>query len=96
VAYYSIFDAEDDRTSLETTDVASWHGMMTSVVAAGNGHLSEGFYRGIAPDAKVVLVQGWPHRDISYEHIGRGLEGFWTTGRNYDIRIVNDLRRRRR
>src|ERR1700674_4458112 len=28
VAYHSIFDAEDDRTSLETTDVASWHGMM--------------------------------------------------------------------
>src|SRR6185369_3785825 len=43
VAYHSIFDAEDDRTSLETADVASWHGMMTSVVAAGNGHLSEGF-----------------------------------------------------
>ena len=39
------------------TDVASWHGMMTSVVAAGNGHLSDGFYRGIAPDAKVVLVK---------------------------------------
>ncbi len=49
VAYHSIFDAEDDRTSLETTDVASWHGMMTSVVAAGNGYLSQGFYRGIAP-----------------------------------------------
>jgi serine protease AprX len=51
IAYHSIFDAKDDRTSLETTDVASWHGMMTSVVAAGNGHLSEGFYRGIAPAA---------------------------------------------
>ena len=38
-------------------DVASWHGMMTSVVAAGNGGLSNGFYRGIAPDANVVLVK---------------------------------------
>ena len=31
--------------------------MMTSVVAAGNGSLSNGFYRGIAPDANVVLVK---------------------------------------
>src|SRR5918911_2014323 len=34
LAYHSIF--ENDQTSLETNDVASWHGMMTSVVAAGN------------------------------------------------------------
>jgi len=47
--------------SLETTDVASWHGMMTSVVAAGNGYLSDQFYRGIAPEANVVLGQDRPH-----------------------------------
>src|SRR5207302_10548497 len=57
VAYHSIFDAEDDRTSLETTDVASWHGMMTSVVAAGNGYLSGQFHRGIAPAARAELVK---------------------------------------
>src|SRR6185436_2260339 len=55
VAYHSIFTPEDDPTLLQTTDVASWHGMMTSVVAAGNGYLSDGLYRGIAPDANVVL-----------------------------------------
>src|SRR5438105_327712 len=42
VAYHSIFADSVDPTSLETNDVASWHGMMTSVVAAGNGQLSEG------------------------------------------------------
>ena len=57
LAYHSIFPAEDDPTRLHTPDVASWHGMMTSVVAAGNGFLSEGLYRGIAPDANVVLVK---------------------------------------
>src|SRR5256885_1842517 len=41
LAYHSIFAAEGDETSLETNDVASWHGMMTSVVAAGNGGRSE-------------------------------------------------------
>jgi len=89
VAYHSIFDAGDDRTSLETTDVASWHGMMTSVVAAGNGHLSDGFYRGLAPDAKVVLVKVGRTGHIPDEHIGRGLEWVFDNRKKYDIRIVN-------
>jgi len=89
VAYHSIFDVKDDRTSLETTDVASWHGMMTSVVAAGNGHLSEGFYRGIAPDAKVALVKIGRTGHIPDEHIGRGLEWVLENRKKYEIRIVN-------
>ena len=89
VAYHSIFDAEDDRTSLEKPDVASWHGMMTSVVAAGNGHLSEGFYRGIAPAAKVVLVKVGRTARIPDEHIARGLEWVLDNQKKYDIRIVN-------
>jgi len=89
VAYHSIFDGEDDRTSLETTDVASWHGMMTSVVAAGNGYLSAGFYRGIAPAAKVVLIKVGRTGRIPDEHIGRGLEWVLDNRKKYDIRIVN-------
>ena len=88
-AYHSIFDGEGDVTSLETTDVASWHGMMTSVVAAGNGHLSDGFYRGIAPEAKVVLVKIGRTGHIPDEHIARGLEWVLTNKQKYDIRIVN-------
>jgi len=57
LAYHSIFAADGDVTSLETNDVASWHGMMTSVVATGNGGLVAGFYRGIASEANVVLVK---------------------------------------
>jgi serine protease AprX len=38
------------RTS--SPDVSSWHGMMTSVVACGNGTLSNGFYRGVASEAR--------------------------------------------
>src|SRR5260370_28598980 len=44
LAYKSIFTAEGDQTSLDTNDVASWHGMMTSVVAAGNGVAISGDY----------------------------------------------------
>jgi serine protease AprX len=63
--------------------------MMTSVVAAGNGHLSEGFYRGIAPDAKVVLVKIGRSGHIPDEQIGRGLEWVLANKEKYDIRIVN-------
>lgn len=89
VAYHSIFDGENDRTSLETTDVTSWHGMMTSVVAAGNGHLSEGFYRGIAPDAKVALVKIGRSGHIPDQQIVRGLEWVLANKEKHNIRIVN-------
>jgi serine protease AprX len=89
VAYHSIFESDDDRTSLETTDVASWHGMMTSVVAAGNGYLSDQFYRGIAPDANVVLVKIGRTGHIPDEHIQRGLEWILDNREKYDIRVVN-------
>lgn len=89
VAYHSIFDDRDDCTSLETANVASWHGMMTSVVAAGNGYLSQGFYRGIAPDAKVVLVKMGRTGHIPDEQIQRGLEWVLDNWEKYHIRIVN-------
>ncbi|HEV7475446.1 MAG TPA: S8 family serine peptidase [Pyrinomonadaceae bacterium] len=89
VAYHSIFDAEGDRSSLETTDVASWHGMMTSVVAAGNGHVSDGFYRGIAPRSQVVLVKIGRTGHIPDEDIQRGLEWVLDHKNEYKIRIVN-------
>jgi serine protease AprX len=34
-----------------------WHGLMTSVAAAGNGFLAHGLYRGLASEAELVLVQ---------------------------------------
>src|SRR5690606_11631971 len=55
LAYRNLLHEDGDLNSLFQPDVASWHGMMTSVVAAGNGSLSNGFYRSIAPDADVVL-----------------------------------------
>jgi len=88
-AYHSIFAAEGDQTSLETTDVASWHGMMTSVVAAGNGALSDGFYRGIASEADVVLVKIGRTGRISEDQIRQGLEWVLTHAEEYKIRVVN-------
>src|ERR1041385_7691199 len=85
VAYHSIFAAEGDDTSLYTNDVASWHGMMTSVVAAGSGALSDGVYRGIASDADLVLVKIGLTGRISEDQISWGLEH----RDEHDIRVVN-------
>jgi serine protease AprX len=89
VAYHSIFTPVDDSTLLQTTDVASWHGMMTSVVAAGNGFLSDGLYRGIAPNANVVLVKIGKSGRIPESNIEAGLRWVLEKKDEYGIRIVN-------
>src|SRR5581483_9567084 len=80
---------EETRAEFTTPDDSSWHGMMTSVVAAGNGYLSGGKYRGIACDARVVLVRAGSASRIRHDDITRGLR--WVTEHRdeYDIRIVN-------
>jgi serine protease AprX len=89
IGYRSLLDEEDDLSSLFAPDVASWHGMMTSVVAAGNGSLSNGFYRGIAPDANVVLVKLAKTGRISEQDIQDGLEWVRENRAKYGIKVVN-------
>src|SRR6478672_11783994 len=89
LAYHNIFSPADDVSSLQTHDVASWHGMMTSVVAAGNGFLSDGLYRSIASEANVVLVKIGKTGRIPESNIETGLRWVLTHKDKYDIRIVN-------
>ena len=89
LAYRNMLHKDGDTSSLFEPDVASWHGMMTSVVAAGNGSLSNGFYRGIAPDAEVVLVKLARTGRITDQNIQDGLEWVLANHEKYKIRIVN-------
>ncbi|MBK6750831.1 MAG: S8 family serine peptidase [Acidobacteria bacterium] len=89
VAYRSLLDKDGDLSSLFQPDVASWHGMMTSVVAAGNGQLSNGFYRGLAPDADVVLVKLARTGRITDQNIEDGLAWVLENQEKYGIRVVN-------
>ena len=89
VAYRNMLDKDGDLASLFKPDVASWHGMMTSVVAAGNGSLSNGFYRSMAPDADVVLVKLARTGRITEQNILDGLEWVFKNREKYGIRIVN-------
>jgi serine protease AprX len=89
LAYHSIVASEESHVTLETPDDSSWHGMMTSVVAAGNGSLSGGFYRGISPDANVVLVKIGKTARIPEENIELGLRWVMDHRHQYGIRVVN-------
>ncbi|HEY0170394.1 MAG TPA: S8 family serine peptidase [Pyrinomonadaceae bacterium] len=75
--------------TLESIDPASWHGMMTSVVAAGNGALSGGFFRSISPDCNVVLVKVSKSGHIPEKNIERGLRWVVENREKYGIRVVN-------
>jgi serine protease AprX len=70
-------------------DVSSWHGMMTSVVCAGDGSLSGGKYRGLAHDADLVLVKVGSAARIRHEDIQKGLEWVRAHREQYGIRVVN-------
>ncbi len=89
VAYHDIFSSDGDQTLLATNDAASWHGMMTSVVAAGDGGLVDGFYRGIASEANVVLVKIGRTGRISEAQIQEGLEWVLANAAKFEIKVVN-------
>jgi serine protease AprX len=89
VAYRNLLEEDGELGSLFQPDVASWHGMMTSVVAAGNGSLSNGFYRGLAPDSDVVLVKLARTGRITEDDIQKGLEWVLANREKFNIRVVN-------
>jgi serine protease AprX len=66
-----------------------WHGTQTSVVAAGNGHLSDGSYSGLASEASVVLVKVSDRGRITEDNIARGLRWVLENRSRYNIRIVS-------
>lgn len=67
-----------------------WHGMMTSVVAAGNGRLSQGLYSGLASEASLVLIQGRDENGrITNSTIVRALEWLLREGPALGVRVVS-------
>lgn len=71
-------------------DVMSWHGQMTSVIAAGDGHLSGGQFRGIATESELVLIRISNKRhQIKEADIQRGFNWLLAHHAEYNVRIVN-------
>ncbi len=90
-AYYDLVHgkAGNESNLQDTGDASAWHGMMSSVVAAGNGSLSGGRFRSLAPDLGLVLVKVGTVSRIHHDDIARGLEWVLVNRARYDIRIVN-------
>ena len=89
VKYVDVTRKGAKRRDLDRPDESSWHGMMTSVVACGNGRLSGGIYEGLAPEANLVLVKCGTARRIRHDDIRRGLHWVIRNRKRYGIRIVN-------
>ncbi len=69
---------------------AQWHGLMTSVALAGDGALSHGLYRGLAPEADLALVQVRDRRGrIGNEAVARALRFLLDRVVPLGLRVVN-------
>jgi len=89
-AYHDLIHGKDGVELLSSAaDASSWHGMMSTVVAAGNGALSEGRFRSVAPDLGLVLVKVGTLSRVHHDDIARGIEWALIHRNRYDIRILN-------
>jgi len=83
-------DEEPRWPGWDAAHPAQWHGLMTSVVAAGNGQQSHGLYRGIAPEADLVLVQVMNEQGrIGNAAIARALEWLQSHAASLGVRVVS-------
>ena len=87
--YQDIIGGSSDVEVLKHGDASSWHGMMSTVVAAGNGALSGGRFRGLAPDLGLVLVKAGSLSRVLHDDIARAIEWVLVNRSRFDIRILN-------
>lgn len=71
------------------TDIGNWHGTMTSVIAAGNGFLSQGVYRGPAYLSNLILLKVGETFSIRPHYIAKALRWVLEHKEEYGIRIVS-------
>ena len=89
IAYEDLTRERRDLFSTEPVEPWQWHGTQTSVAAAGNGQLSNGVYRGLAHEAKLVLVKVSERGHITEEHIAAGIQWVIANRERYNIRALN-------
>lgn len=89
-AIIDITNPQATQTDFEKPKPSSWHGTMTTVVGVGNGHLSNGQYKGIASEASLVLIKVMKDEGgISGNDINKALEWILENHATYGIQIVN-------
>jgi serine protease AprX len=88
-AFYNVLNGDHGVERLTEPNPSAWHGMMTSVVCAGNGHLSGGRYKGLAHESEVVLVKVGSLSRIRHDDIALGIEWVLANMVRHNIRVLN-------
>ena len=88
-AFHDISGDETETDSERQIESWHWHGTQTTVAAAGNGRLCDEKYRGIASDARLVLVKVSRNGGISEESIAKGLRWVIKNRERLNIRVLN-------
>lgn len=89
VAHHDVHDPSRTLDPSRPPEPDEWHGTQTAVVAAGNGFLSDGKYRGLAHEARVVLVRVGKDGRVAEESIEKGLLWVLENAERFGIRIVS-------
>lgn len=87
--FHDVGAEESSFHSIREPQAWHWHGTQTVTSCAGDGTLSDGVYRGIAADAKLVLVKVSVGGRISDESIEKGLLWILVNHKKYNIRVLN-------
>jgi len=88
-AYFDVINDKGGVEHIRKPEVSSWHGMMSTVVAAGNGSLSQGRFKSLAPEMGLVLVKAGTLQRVHHDDIARAIEWVLVNRARYDIRILN-------
>ncbi|MEO1289003.1 MAG: S8 family serine peptidase [Chloroflexota bacterium] len=79
-----------ETQEITNVDVTSWHGLMVSAISAGDGSLSDGYYRGLASGSNLVLIKvSNPKLQVKEADILRGFKWLIDNHAKYDIRVLN-------
>jgi serine protease AprX len=87
--YYDLINDKEGLENIRNPDNTMWHGMMTSTVAAGNGFLSDGKYKSLAPEMDVVLVKVGHLSRVKHDDIARGIRWVIQHKKELGIRVLN-------
>lgn len=89
IAYHDLAGERPTLLPADPVESWQWHGTQTSVAGAGNGHLSDGVYRGLAYESNLALVKVSERGRISEENIARGIRWVIANRERYNIRVLN-------
>ena len=89
IAYHDLGGERLYLSSSGPVESWQWHGTQITVAAAGNGSLSDGLYRGLAHESKLVLVKVSKGGHISEENIARGIRWVIANRERCNIRVLN-------